>query len=103
MKFKDNELVKKAFWKFPFLDGILALIIAVISMILSVSDNSALFGIPGLVALGGFIFLLGSPASHAKGRTSREEAQKDMLYGARAIIISVLATLVILVLQAIGF
>jgi len=104
-----NELVKKAFWKFPFLDGILALIIAVIS-VLSVSEKTNLFVIPVLVALLGFLFILGTPRTYKKKKyyMSREEAirladeyRKDVLYAARAIIISVLAALIILIFQTI--
>ena len=84
-----EEAWKEAFWKFPVLDVLAALIITVISVVLSIYDKTAAFGIPGLVGVWGFY-------SFYKGLTSGNATR--FLYGVRVIIICISATFLLLTL-----
>ena len=83
-----EEVRKKGFWKFPVLDALAALTIAVISLVLSLFDETAAFGIPALVGALGFY-------SFYQGLTSGKVYQ--FLYGIRAIVICLSATFLVLI------
>ncbi len=99
---KERIFQSAGFRKFPMLDILASFIVAFVSVVLQPIYSDMTWGLVTVIALLGFIWFLGALVDYGGGRRrmakSREEAVKNVVYGARMIIVSIIASILILLL-----
>jgi hypothetical protein len=83
----------KGFKRFPILDILASVVVAIGSIMSLPIQGSAIWGLAGLIGFFGFVMIIGQSGRHAP--KSLEEKQKNIMFGLRMILISIISSILI--------